>query len=88
MQDLRDLAPRVLDDAAECLPGYFHPGGRIFLVQALHISQPQRLELVQRQRKPLQAAHGHTDRPEHVGAGLPGNPAAIGGSGHVLFGVV
>jgi hypothetical protein len=49
-QSLRHLLARRLDDPAESLSGDSHLLGRLLLIHALKVSEPDRLQLVHREQ--------------------------------------
>jgi len=56
-QRLCDFLPGRRDDPPECLAGYFHLLGGMFLIQTLEISEPDCFQFVDLKHQFLQARH-------------------------------
>jgi hypothetical protein len=77
-----DLAVRGFDDSAEGRPRHLHLTGRLFLIQAFAICQPNRFELVETDDHDLQVACGDAGGLEYRGHGLSGDVATTKRAGH------
>jgi len=77
-----DLAVRGFDDSAEGRPRYLHVAGRLFLIKALAVCQPNRFELVEADDHDLQVTCGDAGRLEDRSRGLSGDVATTKGAGH------